>query len=149
MATQAPAKSRKPATRKPRDQARPPINDIPLLEWVAAGIGLALALICLGFTAWDAFLGEHAPAAIEVRLVGVRQTPYGFIADVEAVNQGGAAASQVVIAGTVRGADGPDMAEATFDYIPEQSSVSGGLVFESDPRAGDLKLRARSYVDIN
>jgi uncharacterized protein (TIGR02588 family) len=154
MARPAKSSGRKPAasqasSRKPPTRARPPANDIPLFEWIAAGIGLVLALVALTFTAWDAFLGERSPASIEVRLVGVRQTPYGFVADVEAFNHGGAPATQVIISGTVTGSGEPDTAEATFDYIPEQSRARGGLVFEEDPRAGGLKLRAKSYVDVS
>ena len=144
MARQPKTRATTPAASK---QASAPVNGIPLSEWISAGIGLALMLIVLGVIAWDALLGERSPAVIEVRLVAVHQTPYGFVAQIEAINHGGAAATQVEVSGTLGNSGAPDAAEATFDYIPEKSSARGALVFAKDPRAGGLVLRARSYVD--
>lgn len=31
---------------------QPPANDIPTLEWIAAGVGLVLAGSAIGITAW-------------------------------------------------------------------------------------------------
>jgi uncharacterized protein (TIGR02588 family) len=115
-----------------------PAGHIPPLEWASAAVGLALAVSAVGLTAWDAMFGLASPPSIEVRLVEVHPTPYGFLAQVEAVNHGGEPVAQVVIEGAL--GEGPDAetATATFDYIPEQSVAKGGLIFEQDPRAGDL-----------
>jgi uncharacterized protein (TIGR02588 family) len=133
------------ATTKPPSRAQPPANDIPALEWIAAGVGLALALTAVGFTAWDAAFGDDSPPSIEVRLKTVTPTAHGFVAQVEALNHGGSPAGQVEIEGVLDGAG--ETAHATFDYIPEQSSATGGLIFEHDPRQGRLTLRATGFVD--
>lgn len=140
-AKRAPAR-RKPAPAKPSSPNAP-----PLLEWISAAIGLACALAAIGFVAWDAVLGERSPPAIEVRLVEVTPTPHGFVAQVEAINHGGSSAAQVAIEGVLSGRGGPETAQATLDYIPQRSRVSGGLVFEHDPRAGRLTLRAKGFAD--
>lgn len=128
-------------------QASDSKSDIPLLEWISAGIGLVLAATAIGFTAWDALFGVDGPPVIEVRLKHVTPTPHGYVAEVEAFNHGGAPAAQVQIEGRIAGADEPEISNLTLDYIPEQSRTSGGLIFEHDPRAGDLKLRATGFAD--
>jgi uncharacterized protein (TIGR02588 family) len=131
----------KPAARK----ATAPANDIPPLEWASAAVGLALALGAFGFVGHDAVFGEDTPPAIEVRLVGVTSTPHGYVAQVEAINHGGTPAAQVLIEGSLEGENEPS--QATFDYIPEQSSTTGGLIFDADPRQAKLTLKAKGYAD--
>lgn len=152
----APARStptKSPPAKSSRARARPApaglfADEIPLLEWISASIGLVLVLIAVGFTGWEAFSGDHSPPSIEVRLLEVRQTPYGFVAQVEAENHGGSPAGQVVVVGALTGVGGQEAAQATFDYVPDKSTVTGGLMFEQDPRRGRLSLRAQGYVDL-
>lgn len=123
---------------------RAPINDIPTLEWIAAGVGLVLAGTAIGLTAWDAIFGVKGPPVIEVRLTRVTPTAHGYVAEIEAFNHGGAPAAQVEIEGVIAG---QEQAGVTIDYIPEQSRASGGLIFQQDPRGGHLKLRATGFSD--
>ena len=141
--TPAVGRAKTPAPKK-APQSRSPANDIPLLEWIAAGVGLVLAGTAIGLTAWDALFGVEGPPAIEVTLTRVTPTPHGYVAEIEAFNHGGAPAAQVQIEGVVAGGDPSSL---TIDYIPEQSRASGGLIFEQDPRAGKLKLRAKGFAD--
>lgn len=127
--------------RKPAER----VDATPPLEWASAAVGLILALIALGVVAHDAVFGQDTPPAIEVRLLSVTATPHGYVAEVRAINHGGTPAAQVQIEGILEGADQPS--QATFDYIPEQSSATGGLVFDTDPRQGKLTLRAKGYAD--
>ncbi|MDG2530303.1 hypothetical protein [Caulobacter endophyticus] len=149
--TRAAAKSAaaKPASarRKGPGRTRPPKDDIPPLEWISAAVGLLCALVAIGFVGWDALVGERSPPSIEVRLVAVTPTPHGFVAEVEAINHGGSPAAQVAIEGVLSGQGEPETAQATLDYIPEQSRADGGLVFEHDPRVGRLVLRAKGFAD--
>lgn len=143
------AKARATTTRKApaaKTTATARENDIPPLEWAAAGVGLCLAAAAIGMTAWDAAFSVDSPPAIEVRLKTVTATPYGYVAQIEAFNHGGAPAAQVVVEGVLAGAE-PETANATFDYIPEQSRAEGGLIFERDPRGGPLKLRAKGFIE--
>jgi uncharacterized protein (TIGR02588 family) len=101
----------------------------------------------LGLTAWDAAFGVASPPSIEVRLVEVQPGPYGFLARIEAVNHGGEPVAQVEVEGVLGDDAQAQTATATFDYIPEGSSATGGLIFEDDPRARPLKLRATGFAD--
>lgn len=134
------------ATSKPRKTPvrRAPANDIPTLEWIAAGVGLVLAATAIGLTGWDAMFGVKGPPIIEVRLTRVTPTAHGYVAEIEAFNHGGAPAAQVEIEGAIAGQEPAGM---TIDYIPEQSSASGGLIFQQDPRGGRLTLRAKGFAD--
>lgn len=122
-------------------------NDIPPLEWISAAVGLVLAATAIGFTAWDAMFGADGPPIIEVRLKHVTPSPHGYVAEVEAFNRGGEPAAQVQIEGRLAGAGAPETSSFILDYIPEQSHAAGGLIFERDPRGGDLKLRATGFAD--
>lgn len=135
------------APRKASPQ-RVPANDIPTLEWIAAGVGLVLAGTAIGLTAWDAAFGVKGPPDIEVRLKRVTPTAHGYVTEVEAFNHGGAPAAQVEIEGVIDGGANAEPSSVTIDYIPEQSRASGGLIFEDDPRAGRLKLRAKAFLDV-
>lgn len=126
---------------------QPPANDIPTLEWIAAGVGLVLAGSAIGITAWDALFGVKGPPAIEVRLKRVTATPHGYVAEIEAFNHGGAPAAQVEIEGVIVGAPLAKPSSVTIDYIPEGSRASGGLIFDQDPSARELMLRAKGFAD--
>lgn len=144
------AGARKTSTRSTASRSAGPArstNTIPPLEWASAAVGLALAGSVLGLTAWDAMFGVASPPSIEVRLVEVHPTAHGFLARVEAINHGGEPVAQVVVEGVLGEDPKAETATATFDYIPEQSSAKGGLIFEDDPRAGPLKLRAKGFID--
>lgn len=143
--------TRRAATPAQRKTPAPgaPANQIPALEWVSAGIGLALAATAIGFTAWDAAFGVAGPPAIEVRLKRVTSTPHGYVAEIEAINHGGAPAAQVEIEGVIAGSPTAEPSSVTIDYIPEGSSASGGLVFEQNPAGGALRLRAKGFADVS
>lgn len=142
----AKARTPKPTPRKTPPRAKS-VNDIPALEWIAAGVGLVLASTAIGLTAWDAVLGEKGPPAIEVRLKQVTPTAHGYVAEIEAYNHGGSPAARVEIEGVIAGQPSASTAGVTIDYIPQGSRATGGLIFEQDPRAGTLKLRAKGFAD--
>ena len=144
MARTRAARRTAPSTPRKTPAKRAPANDTPPLEWVAASVGLVLAATAIGLTAWDALFGVEGPPVIEVRLTRVTLTPHGYVAQIEAFNHGGAPAAQVEIEGVLAG-DEP--AGFTIDYLPEQSRASGGLIFQHDPRAAGLKLRAKGFSD--
>ncbi|WP_133244940.1 hypothetical protein [Caulobacter radicis] len=110
-------------------------------------MGLVLAATAIGFTAWDALFGAEGPPAIEVKLIEVTPTAHGYVAQVEAFNHGGEPAAQVQIEGVLSIKGAQQTSGFTIDYVAEGSKASGGLVFERDPRAGELMLRATGFAD--
>jgi uncharacterized protein (TIGR02588 family) len=53
----------------------------------------------------------------------------------------------VTIEGKVVAPDGAtERAEAVLDYLPPRSDREGALLFTTDPRRGELRLRATGYA---
>lgn len=135
-----------PKSKPSRAKPAPPAT--PLLEWIAAGLGLATVLLALGLIGAEALRADTSPPSVAVQQLGVRQTEAGYVVTVRAANVGGSPAAQVRVEGelAVPGAP-PQTAEATFDFIPDHSAREGGLFFTTDPRQGALSLRASGFVD--
>jgi uncharacterized protein (TIGR02588 family) len=122
-------------------------NQTPLLEWVSAAIGLVLTLGVIGVIGWEALNADDTPAAIKVESLGATPTGSGYVLQVRVTNTGGSPAAQVAIEGELTPPGGEaETAEATFDYVPDHSTRTGGLFFTADPAVGALKLRAKGYV---
>ncbi|MGE0179360.1 MAG: TIGR02588 family protein [Sphingomonas sp.] len=119
----------------------------PLLEWIAAGIGLALLLGLLSVIGREALRGGPTePPAIEVSVRRIAATPSGYVVEFEARNIAGGTAQSVDVEGMLTSGGAPvERSGITFDYIPGHSHRSGGLFFRRDPRQGVLALRALGY----
>lgn len=118
----------------------------PALEWAAAGLGLALTLGAAGFILWEAAQPVRPPE-IALRTVAIDSTAHGYRVEVEATNAGLATAAAVEVEGELRLGDRTvETSTATFDYLPGRGTRTGGLVFENDPGAHELRLRTRGYV---
>ena len=121
----------------------------PLLEWVAAGIGLVLTLLIIVVIGREALSDEsEAVPAIEVRAVSLAQASAGFVVEVEATNRSGATAAAVQIEGELSsGGAAAETSSLTFDYVPGHATRKGGLFFRKDPRKHELELRALGYQE--
>jgi len=137
------APAAKPA--KPTAKTPPPT---PLVEWLAAAVGLILVVATLVLIASEALMADPSPPQVEVRAVEIRSSGPGFLVVVEARNVGGSPAAGVLVEGELeRGDAPPETAEANFDFIPDHSARRGGLFFQTDPRQGRLALRAKGYSE--
>ena len=119
----------------------------PLLEWVAAAIGLVLTLGILAIIGREALSGEvdQAPA-VEVRVERLVQTPAGFVVEIAATNRSGATAAAVGIEGVLKNGEAKvETSGTTFDYVPGHATRKGGLFFKEDPRRHKLEVRALGY----
>lgn len=122
-------------------QTRRGVGNTPVLEWIAAAVGLVLILSVGAVIGQEAFrTQESALPAIEVRPLRVVQGPAGFVLEFEAVNLSGGTAAAV----TIEGKAGDETSIATIDYVPGHGSVKGGLFFGEDPRSG-AELRATGF----
>jgi uncharacterized protein (TIGR02588 family) len=115
----------------------------PLLEWIAAGIGLILLLIVLGAIGQEAMTGAaDEPPAITVTAGQVTQTRSGFVVAFEANNASRGTAAAVEIEGKLASGE---TSSATLDYVPGRGRTAGGLFFKTDPRGQQLELRALGF----
>lgn len=118
-----------------------------LLEWIASGLGLILALCVFGFIGWQALNDPTSAPFISVETTQVNSVAGGYRVNFRARNMGGAAAAQVRIEGTItRGSGSTETSDVVFDYIPGHSARAGGLFFTQDPQAGNLSLRATGFA---
>lgn len=120
----------------------------PVLEWIAAGIGLVLTLAMLGFIGWQAWKGEGEEVpGIEIHVQRIVPAAGGWVVEIAAQNVSAATAAAVQIEGELI-KDGRVLAtsQVTLDYVPGNSERRGGLLFREDPRAHDLEMRALSYA---
>ena len=119
----------------------------PLLEWIAAGIGLVLTAGILLVIGREALSGETAKLpSIEVRATRIEPAASGFVVEVAAVNVSGATAAIVEVEGVLKLGETPvETSSMAFDYVPGHAERKGGLFFREDPRKHRLELRAMGY----
>ncbi len=119
----------------------------PLLEWIAAGVGLLLTLGLLAVIGREALSGEtERLPSIQVAVLRVAPAAAGFVVEIEARNGSGGNAAAVEIEGAVK--DGAAILETsgfTFDYVPGHSRRRGGLFFREDPRRHQFEVRALGF----
>ena len=106
-----------------------------------ATLGLILTLAVIGVIVADA-LRPRRPAAFEVRLTEARRVPSGWVAEIEVVNRGDAAAAAVQVEGRL----GAETASADIDYVPGGGQERVSLGFAADPRAG-VALTVRGWSE--
>jgi uncharacterized protein (TIGR02588 family) len=121
---------------------------IPLLEWIVGGLGAALVTGAIAFLVYHSLVRDQTPPDIRVVAERVLDLGDGYLVQFRAFNEGRSAAAQVTIEGELIGPDGKTaVAEAVLDYLPPRSDRAGGLLFATDPRAGELRLRAKGYAE--
>jgi uncharacterized protein (TIGR02588 family) len=119
-----------------------------VVEWIAAALGFVMTLAVLGYAVLEGLEGEEAPPALSVTAGAATRTGHGFIAPVTVSNASKATAAAVEVSGRLEIAGRPvEERRATFAYVPGEGQATGGLVFEGDPRAGRLTLRAEGYEE--
>lgn len=118
------------------------------LEATAAVVGAALASATLVVLVWEGLRGTDAPPDVTLEVVGITPSAGGYVVEVRAENLGDRTAAELVFEGVLT--DHGHVVEAvqgTFDYVPSRSRRRGGLVFEHDPRALSLKVRALGFAE--
>ena len=132
------------ADREPEAEPR----QIPPFEWVVAGVGALLVTATIGYLIVQALWRDEVPPDVQVIALRVLALEHNHLVEFRAVNQGGEPAAELLIEGELIGPDGPvETAEATLDYLPPASHRDGGLFFSRDPRAFELRLRAKGYAE--
>lgn len=121
----------------------------PMLEWVAAGIGLALIIALVFVISREALREREAePPSIEIKLGAIRQSASGYMVAFEAINRANGTAADLTVEGTVAsGEQIIERSQATIDYVPGHGRAGGGLFFSHDPRRYALSARANGFQD--
>jgi uncharacterized protein (TIGR02588 family) len=116
----------------------------PTLEWIA-GAGGALIFAAMVAVLIATGMSADAPPSISVTTERIQAVENGFVLQFVARNDGGATAAAVDIVAELRTGETAEERRSHFDYLPPHSERRGGVFFDSDPRQGDLSLRAEGY----
>ncbi len=115
------------------------------IEWwigIACGV-VTLALI--GFLLFEALTGLGGGPALRVVQAQVVPGPDHYVLEVLVTNEGEETAAQVLVEGRLGAGDSTEVSSVVIDYVPPGPGVSAALVFERDPRVGEVVLAVRGY----
>lgn len=122
-------------------------GNTPLLEWIAAAIGLALILVVVTVIGREALREQKPePPSIVIKIISIAPSAAGYVVAFEAINRANETAAALEIQATLR--DGKAVVEesaATMNYVPGHGRTSGGVFFTHDPRRYALAVRATGF----
>lgn len=119
---------------------------IPRSEWAVAVVGALLVLGVIGYMAYLALTERGAPPDISVVIESVQPASGGYLARIEAVNEGGSTAADVTIEASVTdGGQDIETRQVMLDFLPMHSERTAGIVFEHDPGRFQVELRVLSH----
>jgi len=123
------------------------VSRAPVLEWIAAGIGLVMILFVFAVIAREAITAETTQLpAIEVQVRRILPSTNGFVVEFEAVNRSSGTAAAVEIEGRLGSESDPvETSSAVLDYVAGNAIAGGGLFFRRDPRKYPLEVRALGF----
>lgn len=120
----------------------------PAAEWTTLGISVAFVAAMVALVTWFYFRGaEEVPAIVaEAQLAEVSERNGSWYLPIEILNDGDATVADAIIRGElVTGSGEPQTAEVTIDFLAGGEREQATLVFDSDPREGDLTVAPVSY----
>jgi uncharacterized protein (TIGR02588 family) len=119
---------------------------IPLSEWIVASIGAVLVLASIAILIHGVVTSTDSPPVLRVRVASIERAGGQYLVMIEVGNQGGATAAEARIEAELRQQGAVvERSETTVDYIPRNSIRRAGLLFDRDPGAHELTLRASGY----
>ena len=120
----------------------------PVVEWIAAALGLALTLAVIGYSVWEGLAGDDGPPALMVEAKPPEAAEHGHVVPLVVRNASDATAAGVEVRGVLEQA-GQVVEErrAVFAYVPGNGQAKGGLVFQRDPKAFTLRVAAEGYEE--
>ena len=120
----------------------------PITEWIASGLGLLLTLAVLAYLIVEGVTQRDGAPALTVVTKEVEQTAGGFVVPLALRNRGDATAAAVEIRGTLeRGGEVIEERRLSFAYVPGGGEARGGLVFQHDPKVGQLRIAPEGYEE--
>ncbi len=119
-------------------------------ERITMGISIVILVGIVGLAVWSSIMTGSSDPEIEVtvNLEGVRETDTGFYLPVTITNTGGLTAEGATVTGELKTDDEeePQTAEVSIDFLAGGEVEQAALVFDTDPREGDLSVGPTSYL---
>jgi uncharacterized protein (TIGR02588 family) len=122
-------------------------HQVPLLEWIAAGLGVAILLAMFAFLALEALgTSSSQPPSLRIEPVGLAAAGEQFIVEVKVSNRSAQTGAGVQFEGSLSQAGKEvETSSATIDYVPGNSERRAGLIFTRDPRIHQAQFRVTGY----
>ena len=132
-----------------RKPARPTLVErTPVAEWTAAALGGLLTLGVLAYSLWEGLGDRTGPPALSVSAEPAKAVGGGFVVPITVRNAAAQTAAQVQVTGVLTAGEGaPEERSATFSYVAGHGETRGGLVFRTDPAAGELELAVEGFEE--
>lgn len=122
-------------------------HGVPTLEWITAGLGAAIVIATVLFIGYEAVTDSGGPPLLTAAVEGVQPAGGHYVVLVVVANSGQRAAAEVTIEATLHAGDGAlSRSEARLDFVPGRSRRRAGLLFDTDPREGSLRVRVHGYA---
>lgn len=118
-----------------------------IVEWIVGAGSTLLVTLLIGWITWEALTNEREPPAFVVRPLATEAVADGYRVEFSVENTAGSTAAAVVVHGDLETDGETERNDVTFDYVPARSQAKGAFFFTSDPRAGNLTIRAVSYTE--
>jgi uncharacterized protein (TIGR02588 family) len=119
-------------------------DETPVVEWVLAGVSVALFVSGFAYLVLHGAMGGDGPADLRIVHTLAPQDPHRV--DFTLVNMGRKTAAQVQVKGQVleKGAVAEE-SRAVIDYAPEGSSEQGSLTFYRDIRGLEFRITTEGF----
>lgn len=122
-------------------------DGVPALEWVAAALGLLIALAMVGTIVFEGVNASDDPVPLLAATAeAVTPAAQNYVVTLRLTNASSRTAAAVQVEGVLkRAGEEVESSMATIDYVPGHSEAKGGLVFTADPRTHQLEVRVTGY----
>ena len=117
-------------------------------EWLTLAISTALVLAVVGLVVYLSVTGGVRPPTFAATPLAeeIRHEGETYYLPVTVTNEGDlTAADVVVVAELTTGADPPETAEFTIDFLAGGETAEATVAFTADPTAGDLTVGVASF----
>jgi uncharacterized protein (TIGR02588 family) len=127
---------------------RKPHDLTPAMEWIIGSFGAALFLFGLTFLTVEGMRGDNEPGSVSFRVDEIVHTEGAYLVRYTARNHGSQTLADVQISAHVLdGTAELEVARAAIDYLPGDSSHSGGFYLRENPERHRLEIRAEGYQE--
>lgn len=119
-------------------------------EWVTLCTSLVIVLGILGLISYLYIRGNDAlpDLVVDTKLEELRSEGNGYYLPVEVTNEGDRTAEDVRVEAELDSGNGQiETTEISVMFLAGGERVTGTFIFEADPTAGELTVRAISYRD--
>jgi uncharacterized protein (TIGR02588 family) len=118
-----------------------------LAEWTVAGLGALFVAVTIGYLIYFEFTTSSSPPDIDVRIQDISRQGSNYVVSFDVRNKSPRTAANLRVVGDLS-ANGTSLesSDVVFDYVPAFSSRHDGLLFQHDPSAKKLEIRALSFI---